>query len=119
LREAASAERVVDASPICWGELLGGTQQLLAFVATFEQAPRGLYGYRLASATLVHRPPRNRFLDRLTLATMITAAKIVFRNSGGSSIIARPLSRARRQSEEGEGEDRTARAVQFENVLDH
>jgi hypothetical protein len=63
--------------------------------------------------------PRNRFLDRLTFATMITAAKIAFRNSCGSSIIARPFSRAQRQSEEGDGEDRTARAVQFENVLDH
>jgi hypothetical protein len=49
---------------------------------------------------------------------MITAAKIAFRNSCGSSIISRPLSRARRQCEEGDGEDRTARAVQFENVLD-
>jgi hypothetical protein len=61
----------------------------------------------------------NRFLDRLTFATMITAAKIAFRNSCGSSIIAPPLSRARRQSEEGDCEDRTARAVQFENVFDH
>jgi hypothetical protein len=63
--------------------------------------------------------PRNQFLDRLTFATMIAAAKIVFRNSCGSLIIVRPLSRARRQSEEGECEDRTARGVQFENVVDH
>jgi hypothetical protein len=63
--------------------------------------------------------PRNQFLDRLTFATMITAAKIAFRNSCGSSIIGWPVSRARRQSEEGEGEDRTARAVHFKNVLDH
>jgi hypothetical protein len=32
--------------------------------------------------------------DRLTFATMITAAKIAFRNSGGGSIAGRPLSRA-------------------------
>ena len=63
--------------------------------------------------------PRNRFLNRLTFATTITAAKIAFRNSGGSSITERPLGRAGRQSEEGHGEDRTARAVQFENVFDH
>jgi hypothetical protein len=62
---------------------------------------------------------RNQFLDRLTFATMITAAKIAFRNSCGSSIIARPLSRARRQSEEEGGEDRTARTVQLEDVLEH
>ena len=35
--------------------------------------------------------PRNRFLNRLTFATMTTAPKIVVRNSCGSSIIARPL----------------------------
>jgi hypothetical protein len=63
--------------------------------------------------------PRNRFLNRLTFATMITAPKTAFRNSCGSSIIGWPLSRARSQSEEGEGEDRTAGAVQFENMLDH
>jgi hypothetical protein len=55
--------------------------------------------------------PRNQFLDRLTFATMTTAPKIVVRNSGGSSIAERPLSRTRRHSEEGEGEDRAARAV--------
>jgi hypothetical protein len=63
--------------------------------------------------------PLDRFLNRLTFATMITAAKIAFRNSCGSSIIVRPLSRARRQSKEGDCEDRSARAVQFENVFDH
>jgi hypothetical protein len=63
--------------------------------------------------------PRDQFLNRLAFATMTTAPKIVVRNSCGSSIAERPLSRARRQSEEGEGEDRAAGAVQFENVLDH
>jgi hypothetical protein len=63
--------------------------------------------------------PRNRVLNRITFATMINAAKVAFRNSWGSSITERPLSRARRQSEEGEREDSAARAVQFENVLDH
>ena len=43
---------------------------------------------------------------------MITTAKVAFRNSCGSSIAERPLSRARRQSEEGDGEDRTAGTVQ-------
>jgi hypothetical protein len=58
-------------------------------------------------------------LNRLTFATTITAAKIAFRNSGGVQSQNGHSAARGRQSEEGHGEDSTARAVQFENVLDH
>jgi hypothetical protein len=53
LREEASAaspERGVDASPVCWGELLGDKKQLLAFVAALEQPPER--GWRVLEAIL-------------------------------------------------------------------